>query len=181
MNYSTLPERIDAYLLKHTTKDSYHWQGRSVIMPSGSGKSYYVEKQKRIEWLDADPIMWAVGAMPPPKGKDKSGLTWEKNADEIMKRCDKVTELLKKKRLWVMGATYWNIKKIDAIVVLPKKLNKKYLAAKENSFPDDYYEKELEPYIKNTLLPQARKEFVVVHSSIDAVVKYIKSIDSPYK
>ena len=71
-----------------------------MIMPSGSGKSYYVESvQKKVEWLDADPIMWAVGAMPPPKGKDRSGLTWEKDADEIMKRCDKVTDLLKKKRL----------------------------------------------------------------------------------
>lgn len=87
MDYTTLPERIDVYLSKHATKDSYHWQGRSVIMPSGSGKSYYVESvQKKVEWLDADPIMWAVGAMPPPKGKDRSGLTWEKDADEIMKR-----------------------------------------------------------------------------------------------
>ena len=64
MDYTTLPERIDAYLSKHATKDSYHWQGRSVIMPSGSGKSYYVESvQKKVEWLDADPIMWAVGAL----------------------------------------------------------------------------------------------------------------------
>ena len=182
MDYTTLPERIDAYLSKHATKDSYHWQGRSVIMPSGSGKSYYVESvQKKVEWLDADPIMWAVGAMPPPKGKDRSGLTWEKDEDEIMKRCDKVTDLLKKKRLWVMGATWWSMKKIDAIVVLPKNLNKKYLAAKENAFADDYYEKELEPYIKNTLLPQAKKESIAVHSSIEAVVKYIRSVDSPYE
>ena len=181
MNYTTLPERIDAYLSKHATKDSYHWQGRSVIMPSGSGKSYYVQKQNKTEWLDADPIMWAVGAMPPPNGKDRSGLTWEKDGDDIMKRCDKVTELLKKKRLWVMGATWWDIKKVDAIVVLPKALNKKFLAAKENAFADDYYEKELEPYIKNTLLPQAKKESIAVHSSIESLVKYIKSIDSPYQ
>ena len=73
------------------------------------------------------------------------------------------------------------MKKIDAIVVLPKNLNKKYLAAKENAFADDYYEKELEPYIKNTLLPQAKKESIAVHSSIEAVVKYIRSVDSPYE
>ena len=128
--------------------------------------------QKKMEWLDADPILWAVGAMPPPKGKDRSGLTWEKDGDEIMKRCDRVTALLKKKRLWVMGATWWSMKKIDAIVVLPKNLN---------AFADDYYEKELQPYIKDTLLPQAKKESVAVHSSIEAVVKYIRSIDSPYR
>mgnify|MGYP001475860398 CR=1 FL=1 len=46
-----LIERLEAYLSKNTTKDSYHWHGRSIIMPSGSGKSYFVEKQSKMEFL----------------------------------------------------------------------------------------------------------------------------------
>ena len=178
-----LIERLEAYLSKNTTKDSYHWHGRSIIMPSGSGKSYFVEKQSKMEFLDADPIMWAVGAMPPPTGKDKnlSGLSWDKNDDEIMKRCDKVTRLLKQKNLWVMGATWWNIKLVDAVVILPKELNKKYLDAKDDAFEEDYYEKELAPYIKNILRPEAKKSNVPIYNSIGEVVDYIKKENNPYK
>ncbi len=183
MRKGPLIEQLEAYLSKNTTKDSYHWHGRSIIMPSGSGKSYFVEKQSKMEFLDADPILWAVGAMPPPtgKGKNLSGLSWDKDGDEIMKRCDKVTRLLKQKNLWIMGATWWNIKLVDAVVILPKELNKKYLDAKDDAFDDDYYEKELAPYIKNILRPEAKKNNVPIFKSIGKVVDHIKKENNPYK
>ena len=80
-----------------------------------------------------------------------------------------------------MGATWWNIKLVDAVVILPKELNKKYLDAKDDAFDDDYYEKELAPYIKNILRPEAKKNNVPIYKSIGEVVNHIKKENNPYK
>ena len=92
--------KLNSYL--STLKPQTHRNGRSIIMPSGSGKSYWMQNLQHTNYenwkaipkhsfIDSDPLMIAVGAMPPLKGEDFSGgLTWGKDMETICKRCDKV-------------------------------------------------------------------------------------------
>ena len=169
----------------------YHNVGRSIIMPSGSGKSYWMKNLQHTSngtwnaipkksFIDSDPLMIAVGAMPPLNGKDYSGgLTWESNMEEICKRCDKVMTICKEKGLWIMGASWWDPKLIDAFVIMPKELNKKYLEGKKQQgegFEDDYYEKTVVPYIE-TLRKYAKKFKIPLFDSIESCAMYIVQND----
>lgn len=188
--WSVPQDKLDQYLKK--LKPVYHNVGRSIIMPSGSGKSYWMENlqhKKYKGWdgiakqsfIDSDPLMIAVGAMPSLSGKDLSGgLSWDSDMEQICKRCDKVMAECKKKGLWIMGASWWDAKLVDSFVVLPAELNKKYLKGKQEKgegFGDDYYEKEVLPYINQTIIPTAKKKKKPIFNSIEGCAIYIIQVD----
>ena len=80
-----------------------------------------------------------------------------------------------------MGASWWDPKIIDAFVIMPKELNKKYLEGKKQQgegFEDDYYEKTVVPYIE-TLRKYAKKFKIPLFDSIESCAKYI--IKNDYK
>lgn len=167
-------KRLDAYLKK--LNPVYHNEGRSIIMPSGSGKSYWMENVQPVknEFIDSDPLCWAVGAMPALEGPDYSGLNWDDNFDEICQRVDKVVVMCKAMGLWIMGATWWLPVNIDAIVILPKEKHKEYLAGKKHAFYPGYYEEEVVDIIK--LLRKTasdREPEIPIFSSIDKCVAWV--------
>ena len=166
-------KRLDAYLKK--LKPVYHNEGRSIIMPSGSGKSYWMENLQPVKnFIDSDPLCWAVGAMPPLEGPDYSGLTWEENFNEICQRVDKVVVMCKAMGLWIMGATWWLPVNIDAIVILPKKKHKQYLAGKKYKFYDGYYEEEVVDIIKLLRKTAGEREpEIPIFSNIDKCVAWV--------
>ena len=188
--WSVPRDKLDKYLKK--LGPVYHNVGRSIIMPSGSGKSYWMKNLQHTnhkDWdaiakqsfIDSDPLMIAVGAMPPLNGKDLSGgLSWDSDMEQICKRCDKVMVECKKKGLWIMGASWWDAEIIDSFVVLPAELNKKYLKGKQKKgegFDDDYYEKEVLPYIKNKIIPAAKKNKIPIFNNIESCASYIIQVD----
>jgi hypothetical protein len=161
-------------------KPVYHKRGRSIIMPSGSGKSYWMENLQPVKnaFIDADPLMWAVGAMPPLDGENISGLNWKEHMQQICERCDAVTVRCKQMGLWLMGATWWLHNYIDAFVILPAELNKRYLKGKDDKgegFEKGYYENEVLPYINNTLRPTAKDHNIPVFDSIEKCAKWVVS------
>ena len=167
-------------LKKHLSKlkPVYHTTGRSIIMPSGSGKSYWMKNLQPVKnaFIDADPLMWAVGAMPPLEGENISGLNWKEHMELICKRCDMVTVKCKEKGLWLMGATWWLGDYIDAFVILPAALNRRYLKGKDDAgkgFGEGYYENEVLPYINNTLRPTAKQFKIPVFNSIAACARWV--------
>lgn len=178
--WSVPMRRLNDYL--NNLKPIPHIHGRSIIMPSGSGKSYWMEHlQHGRHFIDSDPLMIHVGAMPPLKGKDFSGgLTWANDMETICRRCDQVMVECKKRGLWIMGATWWDITLVDAFVVLPAELNKKYLEgkkAKGEGFRDRYYEEEVVPYIEGTIKPEAKKHGKPIFDSIEWCARYIMQLD----
>lgn len=194
-------EKMNIYLSE--LKPVKHNMGRSIIMPSGSGKSYWMKNLQHTSYkgwnaipkksfIDSDPLMISVGAMPPLRdenGKLKSedfsgGLTWKNDMEEICTRCDKVIIECKKRGLWVMGASWWEAKIIDAFVILPAELNKKYLQGKRDvgeGFDENYYEREVLQYINNTIKPTARENNIPIFDSIEGCARYIIHIDQKLK
>ncbi len=170
----------------------YHNVGRSIIMPSGSGKSYWMKnlqdttygnwkKIPKHSFIDSDPLMIASGAMPPLEGENLSGLNWKEHMKQICERCDMVTVKCKEKGLWLMGATWWDPTLVDAFVVLPEELNKKYLKGKGDvgeGFNENYYERELKPYIENNIRPLAKDFGVPIFDSIESCAMFIIRSDN---
>eukprot|EP00942_MAST-04A_sp_MAST-4A-sp1_P007864 g7864.t1 len=75
-----------------------------------------------------------------------------------------------------MGATWWLGDYIDAFVILPPALNKKYLKAKDDAgegFGKGYYENEVRKYINDTLRPTAKQFKIPVFNSIEKCSQHI--------
>ena len=192
-DWSVPIDKLNTYL--SNLSPVYHKMGRSIIMPSGSGKSYWMKNLQHISYknwkaipkhsfIDSDPLMIAVGAMPPLEGEDFSGgLTWDNDMETIAKRCDTVMIECKKRGLWIMGATWWEPKLVDAFVVLPAELNKKYLKGKSDvgeGFDKDYYKNDVLPYIEGTIKPLAEEYNILIFDSIESCALYIIVSDSSH-
>lgn len=189
-DWSVPIDKLNIYLSDLTPV--YHKMGRSIIMPSGSGKSYWMKNLQhtiyknwkaipRHSFIDSDPLMIAVGAMPPLEGDDLSGgLTWDNDMETICKRCDKVMIECKERGLWIMGATWWDPPLVDAFVILPAALNQKYLQGKSKigeGFDDDYYDKKVIPYICE-LRGFSKKYSIPIYNSIESCALYIIQSDN---
>lgn len=186
-------DRLKNYL--KNLKPVYHNIGRSIIMPSGSGKSYWMEKLQHTNYnnwkaipkhsfIDSDPLMIAVGAMPPLSGEDFSGgLTWDNDMEAICKRCDTIMIECKKRGLWIMGASWWEPPLVDAFVILPAAKNREYLKGKQEigeGFDKDYYENDVLPYIEK--LKEFANDFhIQIFNSIESCASYIIQSDQSYK
>ena len=148
-------------------------QGASIIMPSGSGKSTYVDGQKKKdEFIDCDPLTWFANAQ--PHDSNCCPWNWDDHLKIICLQVDRVVAIAKKRRFWIMGATWWNGDQVNAIVILNEEEHRKRLEMKEDKFEDDFYDKT----IKAMLIPQLlsdRKEYnIPVFTTIDACVEYVR-------
>lgn len=107
-----------------------HSVGYFILAPSGTGKTYFVNNQKRKHWIDADKLWEETGAHPHWKT-----VWWEKGdkaAQIVDQRCDVITLEAKKLGLWLLGASNFWLKP-DAIVMPDFELQKKYVAMREEA------------------------------------------------
>ena len=80
-----------------------------------------------------------------------------------------------------MGATWWEAELIDAFVVLPAELNKKYLQGKSavgEGFDDNYYENEVLSYIEETIKPSAEEYGIPIFDSIESCALAIIQLEN---
>lgn len=101
-----------------------HSKGFFILAPSGSGKTYFIEKQKDKHWMDGDSLWETTNAHP-------SGFWWLGNdIDEIDQRSDIITIQAKKLGFWIIGASN-NFLRPDAIVLPHWSTHKRYIINRE--------------------------------------------------
>ena len=169
---------IDKYLEVAMGPRSTHKYGRSIIAPSGSGKSTYIMNQQSPNAiLDCDPMTWACNAQ--PHAGNKCPWDWNKDMRIICIQVDAAVQYCKQKRLWIMGATWWDPSIIDVVVILDEDLHRQYFLAKEDPFPPSYFE----ATIKKKVIPQLRKDAkeynIPIYESLKDAEFYIRSLEQP--
>ena len=104
-----------------------HKIGYFIMAPSGSGKTYYIDRQMEKHWIDGDSLWEATNAHP-------SGEWWLNvdSIDEIDQRSDVITTQAKKLGFWIIGASN-NWMQPDAIVIPPWEVHKKYILNREKN------------------------------------------------
>ena len=96
------------------------------MAPSGTGKTYFVERQKEKHWMDGD-VLWESAFAHP------AGPWWTEPIpviDEIDQRSDVITVQAKKLGFWIIGASN-NWLPPDAIVIPDWETHKSYINARE--------------------------------------------------
>lgn len=104
-----------------------HKKGFFILAPSGSGKTYFIDRQKEKNWLDGDSLWEATNAHP-------KGEWWldVDSIDEIDQRSDIITQQAKNQGFWIIGASN-NWLKPDAIVLPNWNTHKKYILSREKN------------------------------------------------
>lgn len=103
-----------------------HTKGFFILAPSGSGKTYFINRQTEPHWIDGDALWEATGAHP-------KGAWWLEPINvinDIDAKSDVITVEAKKLGFWVMGASNSWLKP-DAIVLPPWNTHKKYIKTRE--------------------------------------------------
>jgi len=103
-----------------------HSKGLFILAPSGSGKSYFVNRQVVKNWIDGD-LLWVV------TGADYSNDTWDESLEQIMEinaRSDIITEQAKKQGFWVIGSSNLFLQP-DAIVIPDWDTHLRYVTSRE--------------------------------------------------
>jgi len=111
---------------KLATKYNTHKKGYYILAPSGSGKTYFIDRQENPDWMDGD-VLWVAG------GSHPDGEWWRKDlADiiEIERRSDIITIQAKKLGFWIIGSDNYDIIP-DAIVIPPWNTHKQYIKNRE--------------------------------------------------
>jgi hypothetical protein len=109
-------------------KYELHDKGLFILAPSGVGKTYYVNHQSKMDWIDGDSL-WTVA------GADYSQDEWGDNLDDVMEinaRCDVITYQAKKQGFWVLGSSNYFLKP-DAVVIPDWDTHLKFITARQES------------------------------------------------
>jgi len=108
-----------------------HKKGFFILAPSASGKTHFIDTQKKKHWIDGDSLWESTNAH--PKGK-----WWLEGLDVIEKidrRSDVITSEAKDMGFWIIGASN-NWLKPDAIVLPHWSTHKKYIASRGEATPN---------------------------------------------
>lgn len=103
-----------------------HNRGFFILAPSGSGKTYFVNKQQQKDWIDGD-VLW------PMAGADLTSYEWVDDPgliDEINRKSDVITNEARKLGFWVIGSSNDSLKP-DAIVLPEWSQHREYIASRE--------------------------------------------------
>ena len=147
-------------------------RGASIIMPSGSGKSYYIDRQKnKDEFIDCDPLTWITNAQ--PHRSNSCPWNWDEHLKIICLQVDQVVAIAKSRRFWVMGATWWSGKQIDAIVILEEQIHRKRFKNKTDPFSDSYFNNTIKNVIE-MLEEEIRKYQIPKFDTIEGCVNFIR-------
>lgn len=103
-----------------------HKTGLFILAPSGAGKTYFVTRQQKMDWIDGDDL-WPVS------GADDTDPSWNYDMNEVMElnlRCDIITLQAKKVGLWIIGSSNICLKP-DAIVLPKWGLHRAYVSERQ--------------------------------------------------
>lgn len=147
-----------------------HDNGFFILAPSGSGKTYFTERQKEKHWIDGDEVWMMAKAHP-------DGAWWIEDIaviDEIDQRSDVVTVEAKRLGFWIIGASnYWL--KPDAVVIPDWKTHQEYVKKRETEgFDGGASSMDLERLQKSRdWMSRWQKEGVPLFISIEDAVTYL--------
>jgi len=108
-----------------------HKRGFFIMAPSGSGKTYFIDRQKEKHWMDGDSLWESANAHP-------KGMWWLESGqviDEIDQRSDIITAEAKKMGFWIIGASNSWLKP-DAIVLPHWSTHRKYIGVRGEATPN---------------------------------------------
>lgn len=166
----------DGSLIYDKLKKEYitHCQGLFIYAPSGVGKTYFIKRQEKNDWIDGDVLWSRTFAFP-------NDDWWNRPEDEINtieRRADVITEQAKKLGFWIMGASCVSIKP-DAIVIPPLKTHLKYIINRENNNYDGGLTGEnidrIMSFRKDVL--KYKKQGVPCFKSVDAAAYYLSHLN----
>jgi hypothetical protein len=103
-----------------------HAKGYFIVAPSGSGKTYFINRQKQPDWIDGDDLWQATLAHP-------EGSWWLEPLDRVMEleaRSDVITQEAKRLGFWIIGGSNTWLRP-DAVVIPNWQTHKKYVRHRE--------------------------------------------------
>ncbi len=148
-----------------------HKVGYFILAPSGAGKTYFIENQKKKHWMDGDEI-WMMGKAHP------EGQWWLQNIpviDEIDQRSDVITMEAKKYGFWIMGASnYWL--KPDAVCIPDWNTHRRFVLNREKENYDGGATSKSFDRLKKSRnwMSRWKKEGVPVFRSIKEAVTFLE-------
>jgi len=172
------------YLYNKVKKPPKGQTGASIIMPSGTGKSYYIDRQNqnesiKDEFIDCDPLTWETNAQPhyvDDKVVNNCPWNWKDHLKLICLQVDQVVKIAKRRGFWIMGATWWDASQVNAIVLLPEAVHRYRLKNKSDPFPDTYYDDTIKGLIKQLEYDSKQQSIPIFRSlnGIELCVNYIR-------
>lgn len=160
-----------------------HKKGFFILAPSGTGKTYFITRQKEKHWIDGDTLWTSTKAHPNTDWWTK-GL---KIIKEVDARSDAITQEAKKLGLWIMGASNnWLVP--DAVVLPPWETNIAYIKNRqENNYDGGLTTDQLDQLKahREEIQEMAKNKSVPIFESVNAATSYIKkmyerSLKNPY-
>lgn len=147
-----------------------HAKGLFILAPSASGKTYFVNRQKRADWVDGDYLWVASNA-------DLSGDEWDTDFElvqEINNRSDVITLQAKKLGFWIIGSSN-NSLKPDAIVLLPWRKQVAYVKKRQqNNYDGGATLEDLQGLVEHRRwIRKWKRQGVPCFSSIDEAVAFL--------
>jgi hypothetical protein len=82
-----------------------HKKGFFIMAPSGSGKTHYINSQKKKDWIDGDELWETAGAHP----KEAWWLMDGDTMDYLDARSDVITTEAKRQGFWVIRNAPWSL------------------------------------------------------------------------
>ncbi len=144
-----------------------HDFGLFILAPSGSGKTYFVERQAKLHWIDGD-YLWDITNADPLNDE------WEPNFDlvqEINDRSDIITIQAKKLGFWIIGSSNHFLKP-DAIVIPSWSIHKEFIKKRQQlNYDGGAKEEDFEAVIEHRdFIVSWEKQGVPRFESIDEAV-----------
>ena len=152
-------------------------QGASIIMPSGTGKSYYIDRQNqnesiKDEFIDCDPLTWETNAQPHPD--NSCPWNWEDHLKIICLQVDQVVAIAKRRFFFLMGATWWDPEQVNAIVILIEAEHRRRLEMKEDKFEPDFYDKTIKARLIPQLFEDSKQSSIPIFNTILKCVSFTR-------
>ena len=151
-----------------------HSKGFFILAPSGTGKTYFTNRQTEKHWIDGDKLWVATNAHP-------DAAWWTKSFEviaEVDARSDVITQEAKRLGLWIMGASN-NWLKPDAVVLPPLKTNIEYIKKRQEGNYDGGLKTDQLDQLKahrKEIKKMAKNKKVPIFESIEAATSYIKDM-----
>lgn len=149
-----------------------HDKGFFIYGPSGVGKTYFINHQKKKNWIDGDILWGACNAFP-------KGDWWNLSGDEIdtiERRADVITEQAKALGFWIIGASSVNMIP-DAIVIPDFDTHFKYIKYREeNNYDGGIKSDDIEKIKKNReYFSRFKENGVPIFTSVDEAASYLEN------